>query len=150
MLDDVGECDDVVGVAAGGFVEGSTTRDDSEPGVVEVAVYDVGGKVVLGEVFDTGGGKYCATSVCAGDDDIGPWFEISQIEEDPVGAFPVDVAGDDCRPDLARGGSPGVPPRGLPVRWDFECSIGIESEIDDVGIDADGRDFESHGALCCR
>ncbi len=147
-LGQVGECDDVVVVTACGFVEGSTARDDPESGgVVDVAVYNVGGKVLFGgEVFDTGSGEHCATSVFAGDDDVGSGFEIPQIEEDPVGALPVDVAGDDCRSDLTGGGgSAGVPPCVLPIRWDLECSIGIESEIDDVGVDADGRDFERAG-----
>ena len=146
-LGQVCECDDVVVVTACGFVEGSTARDDPESGVVDVAIYDVGGKVLFGEVFDTGSGEHCATSVFAGDDDVGSCFEIPQIEEDPVGALPVDVAGDDCRSDLTGCGSAGVPPCVLPIRWDLECSIGIESEIDDVGVDADGRDFEARGAV---
>src|SRR3546814_16389264 len=49
-LGQVGECDDVVVVTACGFVEGSTARDDPESGVVDVAVYDVGGTVLFGEV----------------------------------------------------------------------------------------------------
>src|SRR3546814_17414774 len=84
-------------LTACGFVEGSTARDDPESRVVDVAIYDLGGKVLFGEVFDTGSGEHCATSVFAGDDDVGSCFEIPQIEEDPVGALPVDVAGDDCR-----------------------------------------------------
>src|SRR3546814_17671634 len=61
-LGQVGECDDVVVVTACGFVECYTARDAPGSRVVDVAIYDMVGNVLFGEVFDNGSGEQSGPS----------------------------------------------------------------------------------------